>query len=719
MINRRRFMISAMASGVLVARSAGSAMASHFAAEHAALPSGIPDADDLAAEWCTAAELKSLPSVHNTLGAAATDADILSVSALAFPPLSFGGTSAELLLNGKTVAAQQYRWYPYQILRRGVVEGVEVQTAVALLADQPGVLFRIRIHNPGSARNLHLTLNFQGMIRQYAAGWAWPHPSPRNPTEFSITLLDDRSGVTIKDSKSPALAIYQIKPAPQHLHTGAKGAHGTWRVNLAAKDAWRADMVLVCGQWPEEVQAQARAAVYNFDARFDGSRASWQRRYAAAFTPGNSVYSGSLPRLQTADEKVRRVYYMSVASLLDLCRTGMPLYDRAYVTGSPQDAVTVMYFWDTSTWATVFSLLDPAILRRILLGWLKLNIHSCYAQDCLTGKGVGPWYSFNDYVVFSLLLRYVCVTGDRDFLLEPAGSGTVMEAMDQIATWWRKLVRPGTGLADYGGVRNLLECVPSYIGIVPSLNAANVFMMRQTARLWRQLGRHRRADELENLAHELAGRVMGLYVGGQGYWACLHADGRRVPVRTCIDFFTITQCMADDISPAVRQQMLNFVSTQLLTDHWMRALSPLDPAARSPLARRPDHGWTGAYDAWPAYTVEAMAQLGEPAAALAFMQRCEGVTRAGPFGQSHELIGRSRDAPASKTQMYDLTAGGCFAEVIIRSLFGFYPLPGRPMLRGPRVNRYFSGSLYNVKANGRYLDLISSSRGISVTPVTL
>ena len=165
--------------------------------------------------------------------------------------------------------------------------------------------------------------------------------------------------------------------------------------------------------------------------------------------------------------------------------------------------------------------------------------------------------------------------------------------------------------------------------------------------------------------------------------------------------------------------MLDFVSTQLLTDHWMRALSPLDPAARSPLARRPDHGWTGAYDAWPAYTVEAMAQLGEPAAALAFMQRCEGVTRAGPFGQSHELIGRGRDAPASKTQMYDLTAGGCFAEVIIRSLFGFYPLPGRPMLRGPKVNRYFSGSLYNVKANGRYLDLTSSSRGISVTPANL
>ncbi len=719
MINRRRFMISAMASGVFVARTAGHSMAPHIVAEAAASPTGIPDADDLAAEWCTAAELKSLPSVHNTLGAAATGTDILSVSAMAFPPLSFGGNSAELLINGNVVSAQQYRWYPYQVLRRGAVAGVEVQTAVALLADRPGAMFRIRIHNPGSARNMHLTLNFQGMIRQYASGWAWPHSSPQNPAEFAIDLLEDRSGVTITDSKSPAVAIYRIKPAPQHLHTGAKGAQGTWRVNLAAKDTWHADIVLVCGQWPSEVQAQARAAVNNFDVQFDDSRASWQRRYAAAFTPGNSIYSGSLPRLQTADEKVRRVYYMSVASLLDLCRTGMPLYDRAYVTGSPQDAVTVMYFWDTSTWATVFSLLDPAILRRILLGWLKLDIHSCYAQDCLTGNGVGPWYSFNDYVVFSLLLRYVCVTGDRDFLLEPAGSRTVMEAMDQIATWWRKLVRPGTGLADYGGVRNLLECVPSYIGVVPSLNAANVFMMRQTAQLWRQLDRHSRADELENLAHDLAGRVMGLYVNGQGYWACLHSHGRREPVRTCIDFFTITQCMAEDLSPAMKRQMLDFVSTQLLTDHWMRALSPQDPAARSPLARRPDHGWTGAYDAWPAYTVEAMAQLGAPVAALDFLRRCETVTHAGPFGQSHELLGRSRDALASKTQMYDLTAGGCFAEVVIRSLFGFYPLPGTPILRGPQINRHFSGSLYNVKSNGRYLDLTSSNRGISVNPANL
>lgn len=712
MLNRRHFVISTMASGILVAEPPYSAKALSTVAltdEHAVT---IPTADDLAGRWCDSAELKSLPSIHNTLGGAATAADVLSISALTFPPLSFGGNSAQLLINRKAVAARQYQWYPYQVLRRGTIDGLEVRTSVGMLADKPGVMFRIWIHNPGAARDAHLTLDFQGLLRQYDTGWAWPHPSPRNSKGYRVDLLSDRSGIEIVDAQSPAVAVYRVRPVPEQLTMIAAGAQGLWRLNLAAKATWHAEMVLACGQWPTEVHAQCRRAMDHFDIEFDRSRQSWQDRFNAAFTPGNPYFSGSLPRLTTSDEKIKRIYYMSVASLLDMYRTSLPICAHAYVTGSPQDAATVMYFWDTSTWATVFALLDPAAMKHTLQRWLKLNIHSCYAQDCLTGKGVGPWYSFNDYVVFTLLLRYVCVTGDWDFLLEPAGAGTVMDAMDQIATWWRKLVRPGTGLADYGGVRNLLECVPSYIGIVPALNAANVFMMRQTAWLWHRLGHQQRAAELGKLADDLAARVLGLYVRGRGYWACIHADGKHIPVRTCIDFFTISQCMAEELSSAMQRQMLAFVSSQLLTDHWMRALSPQDPAARSPRAQRPDHGWTGAYDAWPAYSVEAMAQLGAPAAALAFLQRCAGVTHEGPFGQSHQLLGPGRAAGTTKTQMYDLSAGGSFAEVIIRSLFGFYPMPGAAMIRGPRINRYFTGTLQGVKWNGRYFDLTSSRTGI-------
>lgn len=715
MLDRRSFLITTLgsAAGSKFARTAADATEIATLDNH---QDTIPSVDDLAAQWCGVSQLRSLPSIHNAMGAAATGTDILSINALTFPPLAFGGNSAQLLINGKPVPAEEYCWYPYQILRRGFSEGVMVSTSTGMSANSNGVQFRVEIHNPGAAKELRVLLDFQGLLRQYPAGWAWPHPMPHSARGFHIVLLQDRSGLEISDSKSPAVMVYRVKPIPQQLSLAPAGARGIWSVNLAANDTWRIDLVLMCGQWSQEVHTAARAAMENIDAAWSHNRRFWQSRFDAAFTPGNSHFSGSLPRLRTTDKKISRMYYMSVASVLDLYRTSMPICNHAYVTGSPQDGSTLMYFWDTSLWATVFALLDPAALKHTLLRWLKLDIHSCYAQDCLTGKGVGLWYSFNDYAVFSLFLRYVCVTGDWNFLLEPSGIGetTVMEVIDQMAVWWRKLVRPGTGLADYGQSENLLECVPSYVGIVPSLNAANVFMMQQTAWLWQRLGQRRRAAELQKLAHELAGKVLGLYMGGQGYWACVHADGTRVPVRTCIDFFTITQCMAEYLSPTMRRQMIAFVSGQLLTDHWMRALSPQDPAAKSPAARRPDHGWTGAYDAWPPYTAEAMAWLGAPAAAMTFLRRCEGVTHAGPYGQSHELIGRTIQAPATKTQMYDETAGGCFAEVIIRSVLGFYPMPGTSMLRMPRIDRHFSGTLHGVKYNGQYFDLTSSRGGIAV-----
>ena len=68
----------------------------------------------------------------------------------------------------------------------------------------------------------------------------------------------------------------------------------------------------------------------------------------------------------------------------------------------------------------------------------------------------GPWYSANDYSVFMLLTDYLDVTGDRAFLSEKINGQTVLEHLEAIATNWKKLVRPGRTLADYGGAANLL-----------------------------------------------------------------------------------------------------------------------------------------------------------------------------------------------------------------------------------------------------------------------
>lgn len=115
------------------------------------------------------------------------------------------------------------------------------------------------------------------------------------------------------------------------------------------------------------------------------------------------------------------------------------------------------------------------------------------AADFLSGVGVGPWYSFNDISIFTILDRYGRASAVRaalDAALGAVGSGAVVdddglesagaafynetiagklvvEWMDAAATFYTSLPVDGGagGLADYGQANNLLECVPTYIHV--------------------------------------------------------------------------------------------------------------------------------------------------------------------------------------------------------------------------------------------------------------
>jgi hypothetical protein len=310
------------------------------------------------------------------------------------------------------------------------------------------------------------------------------------------------------------------------------------------------------------------------------------------------------------------------------------------------------------------------------------------------------------------------VTGDRAFLTEKIGGKTVLEHMDAIATHWKSLVRPGQTLADYGEAENLLECVPTYIHEVPSFNAANVWMMRRTAALQEAERNTKRAEELRADADRLLRAVLTLYEPGHGVWDSLHRDGSRVEMRHVFDYSTVGLTITDDLTSDMRKEMTEFVERELLTDHWMRAQSLSDPAAKA--SDRPDHGPMGAFSAWPAETMATMCEFGQFDKALNFMHRIASVTEEGPFSQSRELLGTTRDAQVRIAlrgdQDYFVSSGASFAETIIRNFFGYQPdvLGGRVISNS--VSRGFEGRLLNVLHGKKLLEIDSTARGIEVTP---
>src|SRR5207245_2738579 len=88
----------------------------------------------------------------------------------------------------------------------------------------------------------------------------------------------------------------------------------------------------------------------------------------------------------------------------------------------------------------------------------------------------------NDYAMTRLVRDYVRFTGDGPFLDEKVAGQPVAAHVVDWARAWQGL-RGAHGLADYGEMDNLLECVSSYTHEVASFNATNVWALRAAAEI--------------------------------------------------------------------------------------------------------------------------------------------------------------------------------------------------------------------------------------------
>ena len=692
----------------------------------------VPSLDELAGEWNAASALRSLPSVNSPRGAAKATANILSVDDMNFPPIFSAGAAANLKTNGAEVKAETVRWYPYQVLRRATApNGVEIETALRMAASENAVLFQVTLRNASNQpRDFAMQVDFGSLpVSVEQKGWSNPRPNP--PEGFLGTV---ESGVLmIRNPEKTVTGAYAFSLAPDSLEAAGKEGEepvagkpawmrgkAEWNLKFAPGETKQLFMALAVGGKGAEPGATSTRLASDGKSAMALAKAGWESRWEAMFEPGNKLFSGSLPTLVTDDAAVRRVYYMALVSLLSVYRDCFPLQPRVYVSNSPEYNCTMIYLWDTREWATVFTLLDPAMMRKCLLDWLTLGIHKGYAMDYLSGKLQGPFYSANDYSVFLQATTYVSVTGDREFLNSKAGGKTVLQHLNDIAAFWKTQVRTGRSLADYGGADNLLECVPTYIHEVPSFNAANIWMMRQMAGIHELQGEKQQADPLRAGAAALLPNVLALYEPGQGVWDSLHRDGTRVPMRHVFDFATIGLTLGEDLDARTRSEMVSFVKRELLTDTWMRAQSLQDVAAAH--SNRPDHGPMGAFSAWPAETAEVFCEFGDYPDALDIFHRVANVTLEGPFSQSRELLGRESNSPARIArrgeQTYDVSSGASFAETVIKGLFGYAPdystNDPRSAFSDSKM-RGFSGALRNVRFQGVLYDITLDAKGRHVS----
>ncbi|NMB73416.1 MAG: hypothetical protein GYA22_14855 [Bacteroidales bacterium] len=731
----------------------------------------IPSLEDLSGIWVSTDTVEMEPSIRNFRGQALVNRDLASISWFVSAPYSGGYHTGTLRINGKTPKVNSFRWQPYQALRKGQYEGVDLLSSTRMLFEQDGIMWQIEMKNStDEPKKVRIDLDLIGFISKYGGDWQWWYPYPKMdgsvtkrdeevenvrkhlgepvhqkegyqwelvngkpalvktmlkwPTDEEILNAKKYHAHTIKndiyvyDHETEAKTAFRLVTAPDRLIAKNSGGTASWDWTLAPGETKVIRYVMTYGDDEKSLQKNLNEWTADFESSFNSVQKAWEEKWNMIFRPGNPLISGCFPVLETNDQKVKKVYYAGPLTMLYLINTNLPQHKKVFLTGGPRWGASITFFWDITLWSTLWAAVDPVMMKEHLSSWIRIDPSKFYGKDNFGGKGVGNGYSANYWALFQMIRDYVAITGDEGFLQDTINEKTVLGHLEDYALNWKKISLYGQEgctddlykLADFGDDEwNLLECVPTYKHIVPSFNVGYAWMMRELAKIYNKLGSREKAAELDTMATDMIQRILKLYAGN-GVWYSLYPNEKKIEVRHCLDFFFIGKYIPNDVPENIRKEMIDFLYRELMADHWMRAQSVDDVAAAQ--SDRPDHGPLGAYDGWPAETMDALTQMGYPQKALDFYHAIEPVTYEGIWAQAHELWGENKKTSHAWVRIAERgwhnresSGGVSLSQVVLKDFFGFYPQIGGEALQthGPFE---LSGKLYHVLYKNAYYTII-------------
>jgi len=668
-------------------------------------------------------DLFNPPALTNFRGTVQVALDITAIRGLSFPPFSCSDSfppvtwsdsvTGALFVDGhyfpSTGEPVTFTWRPDRIIRTATCRGLDLKSETILAVGKMAALVRLRVTNvSGQRRRASLRFGLKSSVAMDPWGWNGSFA----PAEYDNEVIPDdaRNALAFCARHSPAVSLQGVVP-----RAGRLGVNGL-DVERELEPGESCDLVYInaIAEEADEARATYDELAADADAEFLRAEQDWNRELQAVFTPGNDRYSGSLPRLETSDDDVLRLYHQGMLGLVYFKRElPAPHIGRTYTTLMPRYWQTITWLWDYQLGSSVHAMLDPAITVKLLGHWLACDVHHMMGTDWLTGQGVGEPYAVNDFAMCKIVYDYVRWSGDVRWLKSSVTSVSgderpIIDRVLEYARSWEHLKGDG-GLADYGGVSNLLECVDGYAHEVVGLNAANIFSLRAAADLVELLGNVDEAGRLRFEATRLLRQLQAMYVDGEGCWYTRQPGGELIPVRHCLDLHMVLNTIGDDLSERQRSEMVRLFTDELRTPTWMHALSPRDAGAIFDI--RPDHQWTGAYAAWPAETAAALMAAGEDRLVMDWLRGIAVTARQGPFGQAHfaETVvdpdaGGARKAPSEFPYLTDwaCSAAGAWARLVIESMFGVDATLTDGLHARPRIDMFDADArLVNVPYQGR------------------
>ncbi|MEZ4694956.1 MAG: hypothetical protein R2832_00935 [Rhodothermales bacterium] len=680
-------------------------------------------------------ELFNPPALTNFVGSLQAAYCVTGVQHLTFPPFSHG----DAVLGGLTVnnvcirtcgLPISYVWRPDRITRSVDVGALEIKSTTVMGVMSQSCAVRIEIENTADESvDVNVRLQVGTGVTKSSTGWKTPYspkeggrisvtpwegtPPAESLVENRVTPLESGDGLLLASSLSEAFALQGTSTPPDRIDRSFLD----FSFALSPGEKRRLHYFVGIDSDVDALQRQFAEWKEAPDRCIAAAEADWVEEIRSVFEPGNKRYSGHLPRLRTSNRDLARIYLNSILGVVYHKRlTSHSAYGRTYVTLMPRYWVTTSFINDWSMSAWLLAMLDPECLRDHIEMWLRRDLYSHFGTEYVSGDNAGNWYSCNDFAMLRLISAYVRVTGDRRWLRSKVGGQSILDHCVSLAMHYRDLDK-GSGLADYGDRNSLLEAVGSYTNEVASLNAANVWNLREVARMLESESRVAEAESMKTEADKLAVAVNKLYREGTGYFAVRRPDGEEVPVRHAWDFVHVSNFMARDLPSKQVEEMMAFFTAELLSPSWMAALSPLDEDID--FSVRPDHEWNGS---WPGWVALAACSLVVHDRLELLEQWLPGLARSanqGPFSQAHfvesyarPIEGGARKAPTEWPFITDwatVCVGGFF-ELVLLALFGvdagYEAIEARPRIAAIDADARLEG----IRASGRTVDIGADGR---------
>lgn len=489
---------------------------------------------------------------------------------------------------------------------------------------------------------------------------------------------------------------------------------------------------LLCCFHSERAQAEQIAGQwYRQDEKlFVAARERWEGLWKAAFTPGNNVFSGHMPLLDSPHDALNRLYYNGVLTILT-CRRVYPhaVLKPCYLTLWPRRGEGSVYLpWDLGCTSGVLARLDPRSLHEQLILAAAAPWLNCQVTNLFTNRSGGAPCCAHPQSIYASAFNLLRWAGDdtwvsASFIRQPkqvqgfeaASQGQVTAAphgearkMTGREAWLgaiqvhRQHHLPNKTTVDLGGRGSYLECITTYAHGTAGHTALQAWALREAAAVTQE----DTAAEVKSLEDA----VLDLYTPGAGYFQCEYPDQTRYPAANLYDLSLVLNHLGERLPKSVTREIVQFARTELLTPTWAHCLWPQDLDVLSGV--RCDHQWSGSFAAWvPQFVLGVMKSGAGDNWVVDWLQGVSGVTRQGPFAQAYWAEDVYPPESGTAAKCYDelpqgnhwvISSGAMFAEMVLDGICGISAdlsgnLTLRPGLR-PWVNEC---SILNISAHGR------------------